>query len=201
MATSETVLAIYDGFETANEALQALFDEGFLRSDVGLIVSNPNGDYSNLDFRFKAVDELSNKENGFDTLLAQLVGTTSGLTSIIIPGIGSSVVAGPLAELVSGGTGSVVGGMTASLVHLGVPADEAGYYAEAVRRGYALITVHIRTDRAMAIAMDILLRNHPINLNNHTEQSGGLDSQSEVKPYFKTHESIGRYPAYPLAFS
>ena len=74
---------------------------------------------------------------------------------IAIPGIGAILAAGPIAAaLVGAGAGAVAGGLIGGLVDLGVPETHAEYYAEAVRRGGALVTVRTdasRTDEAEKI--------------------------------------------------
>jgi hypothetical protein len=204
MSAGETIVAIYDGFENANAVLQALLDEGFLQSDVGLVVSNRNGAYDNLGLRLKQFEIIDDEENGFGALLASVGGALFAPQSIEIPGLGTMIAAGPLVDLLGGETGMVMGGVTASLVHLGVPYHEAGYYAEAVGRGYALITVHIRTEKAMEIALDTLRRHHPLTLKSRTNQWMGFDSQIEPATYDEfgeqrntysaTQEAIGRFP-------
>ncbi len=211
MSASETVVAIYDGFENANAVLQALLDEGFLQRDVGLAVMNPNDVYNKLDFCLKQFEIIDDEENGFGTLLASLGGAMYAPTSIVVPGVGPMVAAGPLVDLLGGGTGGVMGGVTASLVHLGIPHHEAGYYAEAVTLGYALITVHIRTEKAMMIGLDILNRNHPMTIKSRANQWMGFDSQIEPATYdefgeqrdmyYPVLEAIGRFPYVPLNLS
>ena len=204
MSAGETIVAIYDGFENANAVLQALLDEGFLQSDVGLAVSNPNGAYDQLDLRLKQIEIIDDEENGFDVLLASLGGALFAPQSIEIPGLGTIIAAGPLVDLLGGEIGAVMGGVTASLVHLGIPHHEAGYYAEAVGRGYALITVHVRTERAMMITLDILRHNHPMTLKGGNNLWMGFDSQiepatydefgEERDTYYAAQDAIGHFP-------
>jgi len=143
MSAGETVIAIYDDFESANAALQALLDEGFLQSDVGLAVSDPNGTYNSIDFRLKQFEIIDDEENSFGALLASLGGAMFAPTTMVIPDLGPIIVAGPLIDLLGGQTDPVMGSVTASLVHMGIPQHEAGYCADAVGQGHALITVRL----------------------------------------------------------
>ena len=205
MSSGETVVAIYDGFENANAVMQALLDEGFLHSDVGLAVSDPNDVYSKPEPYFKAFDSIdADDENGFGALLANLAGTTFGLTSMTIPGIGSIVASGPLAKVLSGATNAVIGGVTASLVHIGIPYHEAGYYAEALANGFALVTVHIRTEKATTTALDVLRHNHPLTIKTGAKRWLGFDSTREPAAhdaFVSVHEAIGRFPYVRLSVS
>jgi len=205
MSSGETVVAVYEGFENANAVMQALLDEGFLYNDVGLAVSDPNDVYGKPEPYFKAFDTIdADEENGFGALLASLAGTTFGLTSMSIPGIGPIVAAGPLAEVLSGATNAVIGGVTASLVHLGIPYHEAGYYAEAIANDFALVTVHIRTEKATTIALDVLRHNHPLTIKTRTNRWMGFDSSREAAVYdafASVPEAIGRFPYVRLSVS
>ena len=205
MYAGETIVAVYDGFENANAVLQALLDEGFLYSDVSLAVSNPNDEYSKLDSRFKAFETIdADEENGFGALLASLAGTTFGLKSMTIPGMGPIVAAGPLADVLADSTNAVIGGAIASLVHLGIPHYEAGYYAEALASGYALISVHIRTEKATTIALDVLRHNHPKTIKTRTDQWMGFDMQTASAAYndlVAIPEAIARFPYVRLSMS
>jgi len=183
MSASETIVAIYDDFESANTVLQALLNEGFLQSDVGLAVSDSDGVLHTLDFRLSHFETQNGEEKGLSELLMSLADASCGLTAMEIPGLGSIVTAGPLADLLGSETSPTMGSVAASLVHLGIPSDKAGYYAEALTRDYALITVHIRTEKAAPIALDILHHNQPVTINNHSGQWLGFDSPTERVAY------------------
>jgi hypothetical protein len=211
MSAGETIVAIYNGFDCANKVLQSLLDEGFLQSDVGLVVSNPNGLLDKQDLRLKQFEIIDDEETGLGALLASIGGAVYAPTSIAVPGLGPVIVAGPMVDLLSGTAGAVMGGVTASLVHLGIPHHEAGYYAEAVGRGYALITVQLRTEKATSIALDILRRNRPVTIKGRANQWIGFDSQVEPPRYddfgqqrvvqYVLPQTIGRFPYVRLNLS
>jgi hypothetical protein len=63
------------------------------------------------------------------------------------PGRSAAIIAGA-------GIGATAGGLISGLTRLGVPEDDANYYAEGVRRGGTLISVDAsdeRAERAVAI--------------------------------------------------
>jgi uncharacterized membrane protein len=97
-------------------------------------------------------------------------GLLLGLTPIVIPGIGPALAAGPLAATLMGaGLGAAAGGLMGALTDLGVPEEEAGYYAEGVRRGGVLVMVE--AEEAMADrVVSILSHHHPIDLAERVEQ-------------------------------
>ena len=78
---------------------------------------------------------------------------------LAIPGIGAILAAGPIAAaLVGAGAGAVAGGLIGALVDLGVSETDAEYYAEAVRRGAALVTV--RTDASRTDEAERIMQQH-----------------------------------------
>ena len=143
----------------------------------------------------------------------------------MIPGIGPIIAAGPLVALLGGVAGAVVGatagavtgGLTASLVHIGVPEDEAGHYAESVRRGNALVTVTTHNDDEVTKAMNILRMYHPIDVEHRASDwraKGWTGFDATANPYTdedlvregelyrdrdveSTEDTVRRYPPVP----
>jgi hypothetical protein len=86
----------------------------------------------------------------------------------------------------------VAGGLIGGLVDLGVPETDAQYYAEAVRRGGALVTV--RTDEARAGEVTDILRQHgAVDIEGRVErwrETGWERFDQDAPPY--TPEQIQR---------
>lgn len=79
-----------------------------------------------------------------------------------------------------------------ALVEWGVPEEEAGHYAEAVRRGGTLVAVSVPENQAGSIAA-ILERHNPIDVNERAEywrEEGWIGYAGESEPY--TAEEIER---------
>ena len=219
MNTKETVVALYDRLDNANETILELVAGGFSRDDISLIAYDANGKH------YTENEDVTGGEGAsFGAVVGGLTGVVAGLSTIIIPGIGPILAAGPLVAMLGGAAsaavgaavGAVAGGITASLVHLGIPADEAEYYAESVRRGSALVTVAATGDDATD-AMNIMYRHHPVNVENRAAQwrkQGwqGFDPQAnpydaealakeremyEDEPSTDTDDVVQRYPFIP----
>jgi uncharacterized protein (TIGR02271 family) len=116
-----------------------------------------------------------------------------GLGALAIPGIGPVVAAGPLAAALSAllgagagaVAGSVAGGLLGALVDMGIPEEQAGYYAEGVRRGGALLTVEAE-DKDLDRISTMLNRFNPVDINQRVEswrQSGWKGYDHSAKPY------------------
>jgi len=97
-------------------------------------------------------DEGSSEEAGTDAFVGGVIGLAAGLFAVLLPGFGWLVAAGPLVGAFGGMTAGVaVGGIYGILKDLTISDEEAEFYAEGVKRGGALITVHgVSEDREKA---------------------------------------------------
>lgn len=218
----DTIVAVYDNFETANKAIKALVEDGFARSDIGLAANNATGGYNHL-VTEDAEDVSGGEGGGFGAVVGGITGAVVALSAIVIPGVGPIIAAGPLVALLGGATGAVVGGaagavtggVAASLIHLGIPEEEAGHYVESVRRGNALVTVSVTNSDDAETATNVLRRYDPVDVKSRADQwkvGGWKGYDPNAEPYtedqlVKEHEtytgertvnkeddSIRRYP-------
>jgi hypothetical protein len=80
---------------------------------------------------------------GTGGVLGGAFGLLAGVGSIVVPGLGALVAAGPILAMLSGAAaGAAVGGVAGALVGLGIPEYEARHYEGTVGSGSALIAVH-----------------------------------------------------------
>lgn len=181
MANQETIVAVYDHFQDANKAIENLTNDGISRDAIGLAVNNGErkGEYSNLEANVEKYEDVTGAQGSlFGGVVGGIAGAAVVLTAIVIPGVGPLLAAGPLAALLGGATGAVIGGtagaisggVAASLIHLGIPDDQADYYAEAIRRGNALVTVTIQDENQASLVSDILRRYNPVDLKRRADE-------------------------------
>jgi len=182
-----TVVALYDSIEQAKQAVQALKNAGYNSTDISFVANDTTGEY--------AQDLTTNTADGAATgatagaIIGGIGGLLVGIGALVIPGIGPVLAAGPLAAaattLLGAGIGAAAGGLLGALVDLGIPEEEAGYYAEGVRRGGALVTAHVDDNRT-ADATRILDMYNPINVNERAatwKQTGWTGYTKDAKPY------------------
>lgn len=197
----KTVVALFDEFTAANDAVRELVDNGFERKDISLIANDTKGAYTphlvrerSTSAEVSGTSEGASVGAGMGAVIGGLGGLLVGLGALTIPGIGPVIAAGPLAAALSGlagaGIGAVAGGVTGgllgALVDLGIPSETAGYYAEGIRQGGTLVTV--RTDDTMADqAVSILNRHGPVDINDRATQwrESGWTSFDESRPYYE----------------
>lgn len=187
-----TVSALYDNRTDAANAVRALTDSGVMRDDISVVASDAAGEYSKYHGQDMTADEtLEGAASG--ALIGGVGGLLVGLAALAIPGIGPVIAAGPIAAAVAGaGIGAVTGGIVGALVDLGVDEDSAGYYAEGVRRGGTLVTVHVDEHMAQDVA-EILDDYDPVDLESRADrwrEEGWTTYDPKAEPY--TVEQIRR---------
>jgi hypothetical protein len=171
----KTIVALYDDFEAATRAVRALEESGFNPHDMSLIANNVESDEAS-GRRDRIVGSVSQdtataapEGAGTGAAIGALLGGGASLLAaagaFAIPGIGPVLAAGPLAAALAGaGVGAAAGGLIGGLVGLGVPDEEAQRYAEAVRRGGAIVTLKADGADAVERATKILERHEPADL-------------------------------------
>jgi hypothetical protein len=160
---------VYDDYTTAESAARALEAAGVSHSDISILASNADGWYDAKDAHKNpkdkgAVDPKHDKDRdghddraegaaaggGIGAVAGGAVGVLTGLGLIAIPGVGPVVAAGWLAATVAGAVaGGAAGGVIGALAETGVSKENAPLYAEALRRGGAVVTARVAdSDRA-----------------------------------------------------
>jgi uncharacterized protein (TIGR02271 family) len=183
---TKTIIAMYDEFDHAQDAVEDLVEAGFNRSDISIVARNTTEEGSTTGTMDTDEDAVTAGEGaGFGAVVGGLI----GLGAMLIPGIGPVIAAGPLAALLGAGVGAAAGaatgGITAALVKTGVSEEEAGYYAEGIRRGGALVTVNARDEQADR-ASEILDRHNPVDIDERSsyyQQSGYSGYNESSQPY------------------
>jgi uncharacterized membrane protein len=184
----KTVVALFDNFSDAQRVVRELVDEGIDRDRISLIAGDSEGRYAaDLD-RHRAADRTADDSTegaATGAVIGGIGGALIGIGALAIPGVGPVVAAGPLiAGLVGAGVGAAVGGLVGALIDAGVPEEQAGYYAEGVRRGSTLVSVE--TDETMTDrVVGIFSRYHPVNIEERAatwRQSGWTGSTVHERP-------------------
>jgi uncharacterized membrane protein len=103
-----------------------------------------------------------------------------GVIAVMIPGFGELVAAGPLAMAMGGlSMGAAAGGIIGLLRDHGISDDEAGFYAEGVKRGGSLITVHDVSQEREDLARTIMVENGAIQ-TEELEPDDDLSAAAET---------------------
>jgi uncharacterized membrane protein len=94
--------------------------------------------------------EVVNNASGIGMALGGTAGLLAGLGAFVLPGIGAVVAAGWLASALAGAVaGGAAGGIIGALVEAGISDNDAGQFADGIKRGGTLVTIRVMSqDRA-----------------------------------------------------
>lgn len=159
---TQTITALYDTYDGAVSAVDALEASGIPHSDISIVSNNVDNRYDK--------DRPSHTASGAGTgagigaAVGGVGGLLTGLGLMAIPGVGPVVAAGWLVATAVGAAGGAVvggaaGGLVGSLTRAGIPERDANFYAEGVRRGGTLVTARIDDARAPMVR-EILQRHN-----------------------------------------
>jgi stress response protein YsnF len=169
---AQTVVGLMDTIEEAHHVVQDLIDSGFDRDDISLMSrkdEEAEGVHEEKDTT-SGIGSGTAKGAGAGAALGGIAGLVIGLTGLAIPGVGPIIAAGPLAATLAGaGIGAVAGGIVGALTELGVPEEDAHYYAEGVRRGGVLVTV-ATDDTSADRAAEIMRRHGAVDIDERAQQ-------------------------------
>jgi len=203
---AKTIVGLFDTFAHAQSAVNDLISAGINRDDISVVANNASGEFGAHE---DAGHGVSVSHGVGDAVKgAAKGGMYGGLTALaatvalaLVPGIGPIAAIGPLSAFLGGAAlGATAGGILGGLTGLGIPDHEAGYYAEGIRRGGTLVTVHAddaRADEATAI----LNRYSPVDMDSRADyyKSTGFTSYNDKLPAY-TPEQIAeertRYSSY-----
>lgn len=153
-----TITRVYSDYASAELAVRELNAAGLGDSHIGIVASNAEGWHKP---GSGAVNPKHDKDRdgkddraegavtggGLGAITGGAVGVAAGLGMLAIPGIGPVVAAGWLAALASGAAaGGAAGGIIGALVESGTSKENAELYAEALRRGGAIVTAKVPDD-------------------------------------------------------
>ncbi|MGH8563989.1 MAG: hypothetical protein ACREXW_07810 [Gammaproteobacteria bacterium] len=188
----KTVIGLFDSVTDAESAVRDLISSGYSRDDLSLLASDAAGEWSRYEASTVEGAELTSEEIGSGvgtgTVVGGLGGLFAGLGMFAIPGIGPVAAAGALATtLLGAGVGAAAGGLKAAIDELGVPKDQTGYYAEAVRRGGILVSVRAPEEQVDA-ATAIMERRHAMDIDERAAEwraDGWTQFNETAEPYSK----------------
>jgi len=190
---NRTVVGLFDDYDEAQKAVDALQGAGFAYGDISVISNNADSRFGSHDNRTATAGSRAGSAVGGavggaaeGAVIGGLTGLAASLALLMIPGIGPIAAVGPLAATLSGaGIGAVGGGVLGGLTGLGIPEDAAGYYAEGIRRGGTLVAV--KTDDARAVETARILRRYGAvqmrERSSHYRSTGYSGWREDSAPY------------------
>ena len=205
---AKTVVGLMDTSQEAESVVRDLTTEcGCDRADIGMMARGSQGEVSGgAGTTGNRGDEVASgalKGAGTGAAVGGVLGLVAGVASLAIPGVGPIIAAGPIASALAGaGIGAAAGGAIGALTNLGVPEDEAHYYAEGVRRGGTLVTVNAESDEAATCAAQVMRKHGAADIDQRAAQwkergwSGKVSSEGQqeeqVIPVVEEELAVGK---------
>lgn len=177
----KTVVGLFDDYNQAKNAAIAIERSGVLHSDISVLANNETEVHGRREVAetHSGMGHAVTKDAGVGAEVGGVLGLLAGLSLFVIPGLGFIAGAGWLAGMLTGaGIGAAVGGLIGVLTHVGVPAADAAYYNEGVRRGGTLVAIRAEDSAANGIA-SILSTNGAVNIE---ERAASYRSEGFVAP-------------------
>jgi hypothetical protein len=155
---TKTITRVYDDYAAAESAVRELEAAGLSDSNIGIVASNAEGWHKpgagNVDPKHDKArhgndDRVTGAAagGGLGAVAGGTAGILAGLGMLAIPGIGPVVAAGWLAAAATGAVaGGATGGIVGALAGSGTSKENAELYAEALRRGGAIVTARVPDD-------------------------------------------------------
>jgi hypothetical protein len=143
MSKHKAVFGIYKSRMEADRAVDALKSDGFMTSDISVLLPDHDGSQNFAHTKHTKAPEGATTGASTGAVIGGALGLLAGIGALAIPGVGPFIAAGPImAALAGAGVGGVVGGVSGALIGLGVPEYEAKRYEGAVEDGGILLSVH-----------------------------------------------------------
>lgn len=138
------VIGVYENEQQAAKVVEDLKVKGYTAEEISVIARNTE-EHSEITQEIKP-STMDGAIAGATTGAAiGMAGLAVGLSSILIPGFGAVLAAGPIMTTIGGavvGASSGAGGLKRALMEIGVSADEAERYSDEVQDGKILVFLH-----------------------------------------------------------
>lgn len=168
----KTIAGLFPSTDDAHAAANDLMANGFTSDDINIVarkgesMSKESGDTSR--------SEEMGKGAATGALAGGAIGGVAGLLAaavgLTIPGVGPALAAGPIVSALTGaGVGAAAGGIIGALTRMGIPEEEAHYYAEGVRRGGTLVSARADDESKAARAADIMDAHNAMDIEGLAE--------------------------------
>ncbi len=182
----KTVIALYDDYDSAIEALKELVDRGISDESICFMANDVRGEFRQFVGTGEVVVPAQVMMNCMDAddrigfLVSSMHSYAMGPGVMSVSGIGPVLAAGQVKAMLMGKPR----GLIAALVDMGIPDQSARNYAEGLRRGGTLLAVQT-TEEKTGDVVDILNHYSPVDLNQRVSlwrERGWEDFSEDAQP-------------------
>ncbi len=168
-----TVIGLFATLPDADRAIHELNARGFGDTEIS-VMARQEILYDHLRGEFSPVSAGAAAGALSGAIAGGLGGLLIGLSALFLPGVGPVLTTGTLTATLGtaaaiAGLGAAGGGLIGALTGLGVPREQAHFYAEGVKRGGVLVVV--RADKArVAEAQEVMHNSNSLDVQIRAEE-------------------------------
>lgn len=141
-----TVVGMFDGRASAEAAIRRLIDQGIGRESISIAMKDTREATSITETT--GTHDLSAEGATAGAVSGAGVGALVGIalvgSTVLLPGVGTFLIGGPIAAALTGaGIGAASGGLIGGLIGAGIPENEAEHYATGIEKGGIFVSAHV----------------------------------------------------------
>ena len=147
------VIGMFDSRTQAEAAIDRLRAHGVGVDEISVALKDPgDGSAANL-AGVTASHDMTEEGTAVGAVSGAAVGALVGIlvagSTMVLPGVGTFLVAGPLAAALTGaGVGAASGGVLGALIGSGIPEADATQYLSGLQSGRVVVAAHVPDTRA-----------------------------------------------------
>jgi hypothetical protein len=145
-----TVVGLFDNRGSAESAINRLLADGVDREAISIAMKDAREATSLSDDT--GANDLSAEGATVGVVSGAGVGALVGIalvgSTVLLPGLGTFLIGGPIAAALTGaGIGAASGGLIGGLIGAGIPEDEAEHYSAGIDRGGIFVSANVPDGR------------------------------------------------------
>jgi hypothetical protein len=161
---------MYRDQEAVSSAVEVLKYVGFRVADIAILGPANTGSTDLAHVKRTKIPEGAATGSLLGAIIGGVLGWLAGTGTIVMPGTGPFVAAGPIMTMLSGiAVFGILGGVIGALAGASIPEYEAKRYKGRVRGGRILLSVHCDDNDFVKRAEDVLHRTRAVAIGTTTE--------------------------------
>lgn len=140
----KTVFGIYKMRREAENAVNALRTNGFNTKEISVLLPEDMGKQDHFHLKASKIPEGAVAGASAGAVLGGTLSLLASIGTLMIPGVGPFIAAGPLLSALAGiGLGGTAGALAGALAAYGISEVDAQRYESLLKEGRVLVSVHI----------------------------------------------------------
>ena len=147
----QTVAALFDTRAGAEDAIRRLQAAGFSSDRIGVAMKDTReaGEIAEATGTGDMTEEGATVGAVSGAGVGALVGLALVGSTVMLPGLGTFLIGGPLAAALAGaGIGAASGGLVGGLIGAGIPEADAEAYVSRLEQGHVLVSIQVPESEA-----------------------------------------------------